>query len=44
LQHKVSVSNSNKSACGYDMQPWSRHYMRERIEQIICKNQACYAG
>lgn len=42
LQHKVSTQDINWTSCGYDISPWSRHYMSERIEVILCKKPGCY--
>lgn len=41
-QHRLSIHNSNQTACGYDMQAWSREYTKQRFETILCRNKACH--
>jgi hypothetical protein len=41
LQHRVHPTHSQQTACGYDISAWSRHYMREVITEVLCKQPGC---
>ena len=36
LIHKVNVNDRNTSLCGIDMRSWSKHYMRQPFEELLC--------
>jgi len=36
LQHLLLDDQASVTACGIDMRPWSRHFMRQPISEILC--------
>ena len=40
-QHKLVDGTSSLTRCGQDMSQWSRSFMRERIDAVLCRKAAC---
>lgn len=40
LQHRVGRT-PNETACGIDISQWSRRYMTERLDEILCRRAKC---
>jgi hypothetical protein len=40
-QHKLVEGTASLTACGEDMQPWSRQYTHTRFDVLLCKRPAC---
>lgn len=43
LQHRLLDGTATQTGCGHVITGWSRHYMREKIEAILCKQPGCRA-
>lgn len=41
LQHKLPEGVSSQTACGYNIEEWSRAYQVEPIPEVLCRNKAC---
>ena len=40
-QHKLVDGTSSVTRCGRDVSNWSRHFMANRIEPVLCLTRAC---
>jgi len=36
LMHKVDAQNKVMTLCGVSMREWSRHYMAQSIDELLC--------
>jgi hypothetical protein len=41
LQHKLRDGTGSYTGCGHEITGWSRAYMNNRIEQILCLQPGC---
>lgn len=40
-QHRVTDPNLRLTACGLDLTGWSRQYMEQRLDAILCRRARC---
>jgi hypothetical protein len=43
LQHKLVDGQASMTCCGTDTSEWSRAFQSKRIEEILCRREACRA-